>query len=609
MYIRPSFLKAVLALGLLVVLSCRETTATESTRLWPLQTTPAGLVSIDSLSFQKDESNKKPINLSDDAFLAQSLAGLAAQAVNEGRGDELVYVDLWDNASYHTWRRDLLDRTGIEDRGYATVWDLVARYHKQEIVSGYILYSSGKAKESADVSVNVATTAAGLLRGVLISEQQEAQAKKLGLSKLLDARGKTESWCFEEFKNSLNKKQLLLQSTEIPNNRAIAIAHRALTIRGKSELVEHVYEWLQAPALVHGWNQFQEEGEAVQQLSSWGHVLCPSDWALNLPALSIGSTEVQLPHFDEVPAREIDQTSKSKRRTSFVLSDGDNLQWILGDFVWNKKYWHSPELETLPFGFGLPIADLIEVAPDAYLHLQRTKSALTSILVAPEYVFVDHLGTKRSVAEKDSLLRWYGSRIETVLKRSGLNSIILICEQLDNPHTLEAWEILAAAAPSLQAAFVMQYHPYEGGQGRVWEIGRPNSSSVPFISATHTIWSSANRPGAGTPDEIAEMINQSRSKKEVNTLVPMSGWIAVHAWSGFTELGATQDAKYHQPGTFAGVAAAAWCAKKLDAAILVDSPSELVRHMSSRSAPANQFGTSGTTSEASPQAYLQRSAQ
>ena len=150
MHAQPKILRISMILGLSIAWLCTDSFGIENTRLWPIQKTPTGIVSIDSLSFSKDTLGTRPINMGDDAFLAQSLAGLAAKAVNEGRGDELVYVDLWDNESYHNWRRLLLRRTELEDRGYATVWDLAARYHKQGIVSGYILYSNQESSDNVD---------------------------------------------------------------------------------------------------------------------------------------------------------------------------------------------------------------------------------------------------------------------------------------------------------------------------------------------------------------------------------------------------------------------------------------------------------------------------
>jgi len=567
--------------------------AEERTRLWPKQEMPDGLVTLSSLGFTQSQDDKRLINDGDDHMLAQSLAGLTAQAVNEHRGDELLYIDLWNNSSYHRWRLLLLDRTGIEDRGHASVWQLARRYCQSSVIKGYILYrmpNTGDDKQ--DCSVNVATSLSGILRGVMVSERQENIAKQLGLPMLLDVRGKTEAWCFENYRDRFDRTRLLLQKARVPNNRAIAIAHRTLTISGDHDLAEQVYRWLDAPGLIYGWNSKQDEKSGVRQLNSWGHLLCPSDWAVNLPALSLGSDMMNWPRFanassapahkENIPFTGRDETEprRNNQKIAFILTDGDNLQWALGDCAWNKSFWASPQLERMPFGFGLPIADLMEVAPDAYLFFQKTKLPRTSVILAPEYVFVDHFGTKLSADRRSQLLTWYAQRIESVLKRSGLNSIVLLVDSLEDPHSQEAWEILASEAPSLSTAFVMQYDSYEAGRGKVWHVKRPDGTSVPFVSASYSLWAHVDRPRAGGPARVAAMLNRrhedlgSRSPSEVaKNSIP--SWIAVHAWSKYRESPADEEAPPGTAGAYSGVNAAAWCAKRLESGISLLSPEQL----------------------------------
>jgi hypothetical protein len=579
-------------LGFLSAIGLLDASATERTRLWPRQEMPAGLVTISSLGFTQHPDDRRPINDGDDHMLAQSLSGLAAQAVNERRGDELLFIDLWNNNSYHQWRRLLLNRTGIEDRGHASIWQIATRYYQNKVIKGYILYRLPSAiDDEQDCSVNVATSLSGVLRGVMVSERQEAIAKQLGLPLLFDARGKTEAWCFESYRDRFDRTRLLLQKPQVPNNRAIAIAHRTLTISGDHDLAEQVYRWIDAPGLIYGWNSKQDERNSVRQLSSWGHLLCPSDWAVNLPALSLASDNMPWPKFamaQSLPAGEKtipftghhNEVSSSDQQVAFILTDGDNLQWALGDFAWNKSFWASPQLERMPFGVGLPIADLMEVAPDAYLFFQKTKPPSTSVLVAPEYVFVDHFGTKLSPRRREQLLTWYAQRSESVLQRSGLNSIVLLGDSLEHPRSLEAWGLLAAGAPSLSAAFLVQYDAYEAGRGKVWHVKRPGGSSVPFISAAYSLWANVDRPRAGGPVEIAALLNTRRDDHEQTshrepTEVSTPSWIAVHAWSKYRESSTNEEAANGVAGTYSGVDAAAWSAKRLKPGTSLISPEQL----------------------------------
>jgi hypothetical protein len=46
--------------------------------------------------------------------------------------------------------------------------------------------------------VNVATSLAGLLGGIIVDEKLEKKAKSHGLTMLMDVRDKTQQWCFDK---------------------------------------------------------------------------------------------------------------------------------------------------------------------------------------------------------------------------------------------------------------------------------------------------------------------------------------------------------------------------------------------------------------------------
>jgi len=63
-------------------------------------------------------------------MMVQSVAGLAAKAVNEGRGDEMVWVGT-DNFDIKDWFGRLTKRhPKLETRALLSPWELVDRYVK-----------------------------------------------------------------------------------------------------------------------------------------------------------------------------------------------------------------------------------------------------------------------------------------------------------------------------------------------------------------------------------------------------------------------------------------------------------------------------------------------
>jgi hypothetical protein len=520
------------------------------------------------------------LNMGPEHMMVQSLAGLAAQAVNEGRGDELIYVNLWDNADYNLWRTRVLESTGIEDRGVSNPWKLVESCAAQGIVGGYILYSWDFSegdittrREGSDESCNVATSLAGLFGGIIVSEGQEAQAKELGLKCLMDARGKTEQWLFDTYRDQLNRNCVLLQDPAVPNNRAIAVAHRIITVYGLEAPTEQVFQNLEKPGLVFGWNDGRAEGEAVSQLSKYGHIIAPSNWALNLPVLSL--LKGAFKPFRPFDPRTIDFEDRSPA-VAFYMSDGDNVQWMLGGFASHRFYWGSRLNGAYPLGWGVPFADLMQVGVEPYRCLQETQPEQTSMVLMPGYFFPDQLGAALPHEKRLEILKTHSARIEHYLKQAGTGIFSFLCMDCDSPAAQEAYAVFAKNIPSLTGMLVIDYAPYEEGNGRVFWVPNADGIDLPVISAKYSLWANQNHERSGTPTKVARLINEDAAASEA----PFCAWTIVHAWSGFHEnWSADEDDEsgpYDRDGTQAGVAPAYWCVKRLDPSINVVSLDELV---------------------------------
>jgi hypothetical protein len=538
----------------------------ENATFYPKQAKPRGIITLPSMRFASSGPPRPQVNNSAEHMLAQSLAGLAAKAVNEGRFDEMAYITLWDKVDFVVWKEMLLKRTGVKDLGSMTVWQLIERWRDKGVFDGYILYSWDRSegplmtsRKGMNKNSNVAASLAGPLRGLMISEALEPQARASGLQKLADVRDKDERWAFDTYRDRYDRKRVLLQDPGCPYNRAIAIAHNVLTIYGQNDLTTEVYKWMHAPGLVMGWN-VGDEGGAVNELSRWGHVISASNWAINLPAMSIGAADLDLPklHHPDMSAAN----SSNKPLVSFMLTDGDNLQWILGGFVFNPPYWANPNLREVPVSFTLPLADMIEVAPDAYLYLQKDQPESVTIAAASGYWYPDKLGEALPDEKRKAILRFQARRIERTFQATGAHSLMLICMSLRDEWTHRAFQILANEAPSLRYGVVLQYAPYEAEEGRVCVVKRADGSTVPFISAAYAIWHNNPFPRADNPTKIAAML-----KERLKSGASFPIWITVHAWSVF------RDSADHT----CAVSAAAWCAKLIDDVYHIASNEDIYR--------------------------------
>ena len=300
--------------------------AGDDSRWWPAQTLPKAIVR--TISLERFAQPHGPHHM-----LVQSVAGLAAKAVNEERGDELVWVTS-TNPDLEEWCRCFLtDHPQLETRATLQPWELVDRYVQQGIIQGYIVYrwdnSPGKIAEDArrpamDCSANVATSVAGLLNGVLVEESLEQQAQSHGLKMLFDARDKTPQWCFKTYQDKLNRRLLCMQDPQIPNCRDLAIAHQALTLFGSEDPAASAMQSLEPLSPILGWPG-GDEFQATRLSSIYGHLQTATNWCMNLPVLMADAEHHTTPKVKHVDPPTI-AVSDRRSAVSFVCTDGDNVQ-------------------------------------------------------------------------------------------------------------------------------------------------------------------------------------------------------------------------------------------------------------------------------------------
>jgi hypothetical protein len=174
-----------------------------------------------------------------------------------------------------------------------------------------------------DCSVNVATSLAGLLDGIIVDEELEKEAKGHGLKLLLDARSKTQAWCFQAYKDQFNRRMLCTQDPRKPHIRDLAIAQKAFTVYGPDEPLRAALEWLEPLSPILGWNG-GDEFATTDLSTSYGHIQTATDWCMNLPVLMAGSEKSDPIRTNNFDPNTIDW-SDNRSGVSFIGTDGDGV--------------------------------------------------------------------------------------------------------------------------------------------------------------------------------------------------------------------------------------------------------------------------------------------
>jgi len=559
-------------------------------RWWPAQALPRA-------AFRTGNQQEFPEPRAALQMMVQSVAGLAAKAVNEGRGDELVWVDN-GNVDLEDWYARFFTRhPRLEKRGTFEPWTLVDRYAKQRIIKGYILYRRDKSKEEnadpagRDSSVNVATSLAGLLDGIIVDEDLERAAKAHGLKLLLDVRTKTQSWCFKTYQEQFNRRMLCTQHPQKPHIRDLAIAQKVFTVYGQDEPTAAAMEWLEPLSPILGWNGGDEF--ATTDLSTgFGDIQTATDWCMNLPVLMAGSEKLELPKLKSLDPATIDW-SDSRSAVSFVSTDGDNVQWIQGNFFHgNDCYWSNPERGKIPFGWSCCFAHLAQLCPQAIEYALATRTPNDWFIEwGGGYYFPDRFGRMRP--NRWELLAAHARRTWNLMKETNSRIIGFNFFQCDSPDARKACEVFAGQTDGLLAIPVFQYAPYEAGAGKTFWVKDRNGIELPVITARYSIWEHANdRERVGTPAKIAREIRQTVEKTPPGQL-PRYDWVIDHVWSWFKKAPGTEEnsedlsqENAQAEGGTRGYSPVTWCAERLPANIRVVSPEELIWRIRMKHDPA-----------------------
>jgi hypothetical protein len=550
----------------------------EGDRWWPEQTFPKTVVR----TANQGEFPEPRVALQ---MMVQSVAGLAAKAVDEGRGDELVWVNNGDGDLEKWYARLIAAHPGLATPGAFQPWELVDRFAKRGLIKGYILYrrdwpegGTNASGSGLNCSVNVATSMAGLLDGIIVDEALEPMAKAHGLRLLLDAREKTQLWCFQTYRNLFNRRMLCTQDPRKPHVRDLAIAHKVFTVFGTGEPTPTAMAWLEPLSPILGANE-GDEFEKTDLSTRFGNMQTSTDWCLNLPVLMAGTEKNDLPKMKHLNPGTIDWKD-SRSGVSFISSDGDNVQWMQGNFFGSgDNYWPNPRRGKIPFGWSCCFADLAQLTPQAIDYAMATQTTNDCFIEwGGGYYYPDHFG--RSRTNRWELLARQARRTWALMKKTDNRIIGFNVSQLDSPEARQAYEVFAGQTDGLLAILAFQYSPYEGGAGEVFWVKDGKGIEVPVITARYAIWEHSNgRERAGTPAKIAREIRQAVESQPT----PRYDWVIDHVWSSFRQRpGADEDAE-NMPQENAAAAGGAsgytpviWCAERLPASIRVVSPEELI---------------------------------
>ena len=291
----------------------------------------------------------------------------------------------------------------------------------------------------------------------------------------------------------------------------------------------------QALGAAFGWGP---ENTYVSTCNAAGVYVHASDFCTNLAALS-NTADQQLP----VPPPSRDETGSEaalaslaelskqapptilppvvseplpRHTVAFVMTDGDNLQWALGPWTTDERWWGSSQRGKVPVGWTLSPA-LGRVAPAALRHIKNSQTSSDELVAGPSGIGYAFPQTWPS----DSRAQFATLTAEE-MKPAGM-SLVNVLGQNDDPP---GGTLLAALFNHSEIEGAL-YYPFGGGysalEGRMWRVG-----STLALSGRVSLWGNDT---SGTMLGVTALVDRLLAMPRAPTSADGYSIVPVHAWS------------------------------------------------------------------------------
>lgn len=444
----------------------------------------------------------EPSNFADKLLLA-SIQGLAAKHTDEQILITSGAIDLYLPYIQNDWG------TAVETKvdGNAVNIQSLAEHYKSSI-KGYILCSMTEGDDSIDVAVSLA----GLLDAVIATKSNYRMLENMGCECLLDVTECDDQWLREsEYWDQLSRDIAFEQ----PSSMAPKLVDYAILCGAYFNFYdgrnsnEHkaMYEFLNDNAVVFGYNNTLGEFDTVKSFSELNIQMLPSDHAYNLSTLS----GFPLESLTQKRASDAASDAKNVHTVCFIMSDGDNMQWMLNNFATENKWYGSPLRGTFDIGWGIPPTSVDLAAPMAtYLYDSMTeRDEFIMQLSGLGYTFPSKWGSEQR--------QTMAAELADYMKRSDLRYAEILD---DNGFTENALSDFTAQ-DGIEGLFYIEYSHYAARNGKViWTNGKP------AVAARYRLW--ANNSDSSI-DTLATRINRASTDP---TDEKAYSFVIVHAWSG-----------------------------------------------------------------------------
>ncbi|KAH3759135.1 protein phosphatase [Pelomyxa schiedti] len=303
--------------------------------------------------------------------LANSLSGIIG---NQTFTSDFLYL-LDSGAAYSLWL-DQLKATHTEiyvDESLSNdMQGLLTKF--APMISGYTYSDATSASDTLRNAVSISA----ITNTVVITPETVSFAQAAGLSQLYNAGDfGTPDSLFSKYIASWSKSILSHQKDPqfLVDYSIFASAFNFYDPMLDTTLGQNALANMVPNSAVLGWgdDEYGMVSRATYQ-SKWVHA---ADYSMNLPLFTNMNLQTSKPKSQlYTPA-----TESAHHTVTFIMSDGDNLQWLMNDFATSTKWWASPNRGEVPLGWTISPA-LVELAPLLLEYYQESSTEQDDLLTA-----------------------------------------------------------------------------------------------------------------------------------------------------------------------------------------------------------------------------------
>ena len=431
------------------------------------------------------------------------------QGIVSSKSNEQIYILSDSEPDYKLWLEDLRKNYNVKYKVIKNPWKLLKTF--KSYVDGYILYTTFNPP-----SINNACSLASLKNSLAIDEAIEEMVKEQGLTKLVkDCRNTDKYWAFNTLWDSgLNHSTVI----EISPDKPMALRDYAITSKSlvfyedninDSSFRESIFKSMDDNGHCLGWGP--DEHTNVTIASKYGIDVTAADWSYNLSVLS---------SYPSTPQKQKQDTNfkgeDGVHYVTFIMSDGDNQQWMLGSNYSAKNWFGSNYRGDFNLGWSIN-KSLYYLAPTVfhkYYDSANSSKYFDNFVTSPSgngYMYP----SKFPINKLDS----YTNILSEYMKNVDQNYVLILDDEA--LYKTNVWDKYTSH-DNIHGLLYLNYYKNNSYEGKiVW------SNNKPIVSCRDLLWW-----GLESENNLIDNINKRINLGYTDIKNPNSySFVYVHVWS------------------------------------------------------------------------------